>query len=80
MLRCADNSLYTGITTNISRRVDEHNGSNKGARYTQSRRPVALVYSENQRNRSSASQRECAIKKLTRLEKERLIKPFQNAS
>lgn len=73
IVRCADNSLYTGITTDINRRVKEHNSSSKGARYTQSRRPVVLVYSENHPNRATASQREYAIKQLSRHEKEQLI-------
>lgn len=73
LLRCADNSLYTGITTDLDRRLNEHNGSNKGARYTRSRRPVKLVYSETLINRASASQREYAIKKLSRHAKEQLI-------
>jgi putative endonuclease len=76
LLRCADNTLYTGITTDLNRRLDEHNGknsSNKGARYTRSRRPVFLVYSETHANRANASQREYAIKKLSRYAKEQLI-------
>ena len=76
LLRCADNSLYTGITTDLNRRLAEHNGennSNKGARYTRHRRPVCLVYSEILANRASASQREYAIKQLSRTAKEQLI-------
>ena len=73
MLRCADETLYTGITTDIERRVEEHNSSKKGAKYTKLRRPVELVYSEESANRSSASKREYAIKKLTRLQKLELI-------
>lgn len=76
LLRCADNTLYTGITTDLKRRLDEHNGennSNKGARYTRHRRPVVLVYSEALSNRSCASQREYAIKQLSRAAKEQLI-------
>jgi putative endonuclease len=64
ILRCADGTLYTGITTDLARRVDEHNAGKAGARYTRSRRPVALVYSEAAENRSEASKREHAIKKL----------------
>jgi putative endonuclease len=67
MLRCADGSLYTGITTDVSRRVAEHNGdSGLGARYTRSRRPVALVYVEPADSRAQASRREAAIKRLDR--------------
>jgi|JI8StandDraft_1071087.scaffolds.fasta_scaffold226905_2 putative endonuclease len=76
LLRCADNTLYTGIATDLKRRLAEHNGennSNKGARYTRHRRPVVLVYSEVLSNRVSASQREYAIKQLSRTAKEQLI-------
>jgi len=70
MLRCADGSLYTGITTDVARRVAEHNGdSGLGARYTRSRRPVALVYAEPADNRAAASRREAAIKRLDRARK-----------
>jgi putative endonuclease len=70
MLRCADGSLYTGITTDLARRLAEHNGDGPaGARYTRSRRPVQLVYSEAARNRSDATQREAAIKRLDRARK-----------
>ena len=70
MLRCADGSLYTGITTDLDRRLAEHNGDGPaGARYTRSRRPVQLVYSEAASNRSNASQREAAIKQLDRARK-----------
>ena len=73
MLECSDATLYTGITTDISRRVKEHNSSKKGAKYTKVRRPVRLVYSETSQDRSSASKREYVIKKLTRKEKMELI-------
>ncbi len=73
ILKCSDESLYTGITTNIIKRLDEHNNSEKGAKYTKPRRPVKLVYQESSENRSSASKREYAIKKLTRLKKLQLI-------
>ena len=70
MLRCADGSLYTGITTDLVRRLAEHNGDGPaGSRYTRSRRPVLLVYSEAANNRSDASQREAAIKRLDRSRK-----------
>jgi putative endonuclease len=70
MLRCADGSLYTGITTDVARRVAEHNGdSGLGARYTRSRRPVELVYVEAAAGRSAASHREAAIKQLDRTRK-----------
>ena len=73
ILKCSDTTLYTGITTDIKRRVQEHNSSEKGAKYTKLRRPVELVYSEEAEDRSSASKREYVIKKLTRNEKLELI-------
>jgi len=74
ILECNDNTLYTGITTNIQKRLDEHNNSSKGAKYTKSRRPVKLVYQEPSENRSTASKREYNIKKLTRKQKLDLLK------
>jgi len=73
ILRCSDNTLYTGISTDVTRRILEHNSSEKGAKYTKIRRPVELVYTEKSENRSSASKREYAIKKLSRKEKLELI-------
>ena len=73
ILQCNDNSYYTGITTDLVRRLDEHNSSKKGARYTRARRPVTLVYTEITKDRSTASQREYAIKKLSRYDKIALI-------
>ena len=74
IVRCADGSLYTGITRDVGRRIAEHNGDGGvGANYTRSRRPVALVYSEAAANRSAASRREHAIKSLSRAEKLALI-------
>jgi len=73
ILKCSDDTLYTGITTDLKRRVDEHNHSPKGAKYTKLRRPVSLVYSEEAEDRSSASKREYVIKKLKRKEKLELI-------
>jgi putative endonuclease len=72
ILRCADDTLYTGITTDIARRVDEHNQGKKSANYTRARRPVELVYSEPAENRSQASMREYTIKQLNREEKHQL--------
>lgn len=67
ILACADDTLYTGITTDLTRRIAEHNGERGlGARYTRSRRPVALAYAELADNRATASQREAAIKRLDR--------------
>jgi len=70
MVRCADDTLYTGITTDVQRRIDEHNGDDRiGARYTRTRRPVELVYTEQVASRAAAASREAAIKKLTRQQK-----------
>jgi putative endonuclease len=74
ILKCADKSLYTGITTDLKRRVGEHNSSKLGARYTASRRPVKLVYSKKFKNRSLASIAEAKIKKLSRSAKLALLK------
>ena len=73
ILRCADGTFYTGVTTDLVRRVSEHNESPKGAKYTRVRRPVLLVYSEAFESRSAACVREAAIKKLSRDEKSRLV-------
>jgi putative endonuclease len=73
ILKCADKTLYTGITTDLKRRVDEHNSNKLGAKYTFSRRPTELVYFKKFKNRSSASKEEARIKKLTRVEKLELI-------
>jgi len=73
ILSCHDNSLYTGITTDLKRRVIEHNETNKGARYTRARRPVKLVYSESAADRSAASKREAQLKSLPTHEKRALI-------
>lgn len=75
ILKCSDNTLYTGITTDLVRRIEEHNSSSKGAKYTRVRRPVTLVYSEEYRDRSSASKREYEIKKMSREKKLALIAP-----
>lgn len=81
ILRCADGTLYTGITTDLSRRVDEHNNGKAGARYTRSRRPVAVAYSEPAASRSEASRREYAIKKLASAAKMQLVgEPDRTAS
>lgn len=79
ILRCADDSLYTGITTSVERRLREHNDAKLGARYTRTRRPVTLAYSEMTANRSAASQREAAIKKLTRKEKLDIIQSAKHS-
>ena len=74
MVQCIDKTIYTGITTDLERRIEEHNSSEKGAKYTRVRRPVTLVYSEAYKNRSEASKREYYIKKkMSRGEKMLLI-------
>ena len=73
IVECSDKSLYTGITVDVGRRVLEHNTSNKGAKYTRSRRPVRLVYCETHMDRSLASKREYSIKKLSRENKCKII-------
>ena len=74
ILQCADDTLYTGITNDIEKRLQQHNGELKnGAKYTRSRQPVTLVYSESTESRSEASKREYAIKRLSRLQKQALI-------
>ena len=74
IVRCADGTLYTGVATDVARRVEEHN-SNKllAANYTRARRPVMLVYSETAATRSAACKREYQIKQLNRQEKEALV-------
>jgi len=74
VLRCNDDSLYTGVTTDVARRLNEHNHDKKlGAHYTRARRPVTLVYTEPCTDRSQALKREVGIKKLKRTQKEALI-------
>ena len=73
VLRCSDDSFYTGVTTDVDRRLREHNGTNRGAKYTSSRRPVRLIYSEEHPSRSSAQKAEYGFKRLTRLQKEKKI-------
>nr|WP_241856172.1 GIY-YIG nuclease family protein [Sulfurimonas lithotrophica] len=73
VLKCADDTLYTGVATDLDRRLDEHNSSTKGAKYTRVRRPVELVYYENCADRVDASRREYEIKQLSRKEKLELI-------
>ena len=75
MVECIDGSLYTGWTTDPTRRIKEHNAG-RGALYTKWRRPVALTYLEQVEDRSSALRREYAIKKLTRQKKLALIQEY----
>ncbi len=73
ILECRDGSLYTGIATDVARRVKEHNESPRAAKYTRSRRPVKLRYKARFMSRSNAQKREAAIKRLTRAEKLDLV-------
>ena len=73
ILRCSDDSLYTGVAKDLERRLDEHNSSSLGAKYTRARRPVSLVYREESVSRSDACKREAEIKKLPRHRKLKLI-------
>ena len=75
MVRCADDTLYTGISKNVGKRIKGHNYDYAlGSRYTRPRRPVTLAYQEAARSRSEATQRERIIRRLTRKQKEALIK------
>jgi putative endonuclease len=74
MVRCVDGTFYTGITTDVARRVEEHNSSDLAAKYTRTRRPVVLVYSIGAKNKSAASKLEARIKKSTRIDKVKLVR------
>ena len=76
ILRCNDESLYTGWTTNLKRRLSEHSAG-RGGRYTSIRRPVEMVFTEEHPTRSAAMQREAAIKRWTRSRKLALIEDDQ---
>lgn len=75
MVRCRDNTFYTGWTNNLDKRLEAHNSGN-GAKYTRSRRPVTLVYYEEYEKKEEAMRREREIKKLSRKEKEKLAENF----
>jgi putative endonuclease len=72
IVECQDGTYYTGYTTDVERRVEEHNAGT-GARYTRGRTPVEVVYTETYETRSAAMSREYAIKKLRRPQKDRLV-------
>jgi predicted GIY-YIG superfamily endonuclease len=72
IVKCRDGTLYTGVTNDLRRRMDQHNRGT-ASRYTRSRLPVELVYRERCRNRSSALKKECRVKSLSRKEKEARI-------
>jgi len=69
ILKCNDGTLYTGITSDLERRIKEHNDSKLGAKYTKARRPVELIYSKDFTDRSTAQIEEARIKKLSRSDK-----------
>lgn len=77
LVECSDKTLYCGYTNDIDKRVKTHN-SGKGAKYTQKRLPVRLVYSERFDSKSEAMRREYAIKQLSRREKLKLIKTYKH--
>jgi len=78
IVKCADNSLYTGVAKNITQRVAEHNSCDKkAAKYTRARRPVVLVYSEHCADRSRAQKREWQLKALSRQEKLEIVEQFR---
>lgn len=77
ILKCSDNTLYTGWTTDLAKRLRCHN-SGKGAKYTRCRLPVEIVYSEELEDKSSALKRECEIKKLSRDKKLLLIEQYNH--
>lgn len=74
MVRCRDNSLYTGITTDLTKRLAQHNSDHEGARYTRSRRPVSLAYAEQAPSRSAATKREGQLKRLDAARKNTLAR------
>jgi len=77
ILKCSDDTLYTWITTDLEKRISQHNWEILGwAKYTLARKPVELVYFEDSENRGTASKREYEIKKLTRKKKMELIEKF----
>lgn len=78
IVRCADETLYTGVARDVLKRLHEHNHTQLAARYTRSRRPVELVYTESCETRSQALRREMAIKKLSRHAKQQLCAQSQN--
>ena len=73
IVQCCDDTLYTGITTDIKRRLSEHNSDQLGAKYTRYRRPVKIVYTKNIKTYSEALKTEASIKRMNRSEKIRLI-------
>lgn len=77
IIQADDDSLYTGITTDVERRFSEHCGQTSGAKYFNGRKPLSIVYREDGHTRSTASRREFEIKKLSRQQKKQLIASFE---
>jgi len=73
ILKCADDTFYTGVTKDLKRRVEEHNSSKLGAKYTRGRRPVSLVFSKRKKDYSRVLKEEYRIKRLKKVEKIKLI-------
>ena len=73
VLLCADGTYYTGVTTDIERRLEEHNASSRGAKYTKTRRPVEVVYQMDYTDRSSAQKAESKFKKLSHTQKAKVV-------
>lgn len=80
LLRCSDDTFYTGITTDLDRRLAEHNTGAAGAKYTRARRPVTLAWSEPAADRAAAARREYRVRKLPRAAKEQLAATAQTSS
>jgi putative endonuclease len=80
VVHCSDDTLYTGVTTDISRRIREHNTGSRGAKYTKTRRPVRLVYWVDFKDRSTAQRAEYKFKKLTRKQKNEVINEHYTTS
>ncbi len=77
IMECSDGSYYTGVTTDVDRRLHEHNNTSKGAKYTRCRRPVKLIYFEKTDSRQNACKREYAIKRMKTVAKKNLAQLFQ---
>lgn len=77
IVECSDKTLYTGYTSNLTQRLEQHNSNKQGARYTRMRRPVKLVFYEICSSRNKAMKHEKDIKKLSRVEKLNLVKMFK---
>ncbi|MFC1615999.1 GIY-YIG nuclease family protein [Patescibacteria group bacterium] len=77
IVKCCDQTFYTGITKDLKRRIKEHNNSKLGAKYTMGRRPVKLVYAQEVKNKSEAAKEEYRIRNLSKKEKYEIIDDFQ---